>query len=101
MDIVAIIIGMAVVTVVPRMIPAWLLDRARPTPLIEAWLSHVPYAVLGALIFPGIMTVQPERPFVGLGAGAVAALLAWWRMHMLVVIGAAIGVVMLLKWLGI
>lgn len=100
MDIILIIIGMAVVTAVPRMLPAWLLERARPTPRIEAWLAHVPYAVLGALIFPGIMTVHPERPMVGLAAGAVAAVLAWWRVHMLIVIAAAIAVVMGLKALG-
>src|SRR5699024_3396637 len=100
MDIILIIVGMALVTAVPRMLPAWLLERARPTPRIEAWLAHVPYAVLGALIFPGIMSVHPERPMVGLSAGAVAALLAWWRVHMLLVIAAAIGVVMVLKALG-
>lgn len=101
MEVVWIIVGMAVVTAVPRMLPAWLLERARPSPAIEAWLSHVPYAVLGALIFPGIMTVRPEQPAVGLAAGVIAALLAWWRAHMLIVIGAAIAVVMALKALGV
>lgn len=101
MEALLIIIGMAVVTAVPRVLPAWLLDRARPTPRIEAWLSHVPYAVLGALIFPGIMTVHPDRPLVGLSAGVVAASLAWWRLHMLAVIGAAIAIVMLFKWLAV
>lgn len=101
MEIVWIIIGMAVVTAVPRALPAWLLERAKPSPAIEAWLAHVPYAVLGALIFPGIMTVNPDKPMVGLAAGVVAALLAWWRLHMLVVIGSAIAVVMVLRWFGL
>lgn len=101
MEVVWIIIGMAVVTAVPRMLPAWLLDRARPTPRIEAWLAHVPYAVLGALIFPGIMTVHPEQPAVGLLAGVAAALLAWWRLHMLIVIAVAIAVVLGLKSVGL
>lgn len=101
MDVFWIIVGMAVVTAGPRMLPAWLLERARPSPMIEAWLSHVPYAVLGALIFPGILTVNPERPLVGLAAGAVAAVLAWLRLHMLIVIGAAIAVVMAVRWFGL
>lgn len=101
MTVVWIIIGMAVVTAGPRLLPAWLLDRVKPSPTIEAWLAHVPYAVLGALIFPGILTVNPERPLIGLGAGAVAAVLAWLRLHMLVVIGAAMAVVMAVRWFGL
>lgn len=100
MEVVLIIVGMAAVTAIPRVLPAWFLGRVRPTPRIEAWLAHVPYAVLGALIFPGIMSVQPDRPAIGLAGGAIAALLAWWRFHILAVIGAAIAVVMLLKWLA-
>jgi len=101
MSLVWIIIGMAIVTAGPRMLPAWLLDRVKPSPTIEAWLAHVPYAVLGALIFPGILTVNPERPLVGLGAGVVAAILAWFRLHMLIVIAAAMAVVLAVRWLGL
>jgi len=101
MDMLWIIVGMAVVTAGPRLLPAWLLDRVKPSPAIEAWLAHVPYAVLGALIFPGILTVNPERPLVGLGAGVVAAILAWFRLHMLIVIVAAMAVVMGVRWLGV
>lgn len=100
MKVLLIIVGMALVTALPRILPAWLFGRVRPPPRVEAWLSHVPYAVLGALIFPGIMSVQPDRPEIGLAGGAAAALLAWLRLHILVVIGAAIAVVMTLKWLG-
>ncbi len=92
---------MALVTVVPRIAPAWLLERMHLPARVEAWLAHVPYAVLGALIFPGIMTVQPDRPEVGLAGGAVAVLLAWLRLPVLVVIGAAIAAVMALKWAGV
>ena len=99
MEILLIIVAMAIVTAVPRMLPAWLLENARPSAQIEAWLAHVPYAVLGALIFPGIMSVQPDKPAIGLLAGAIAALLAWLRLHILLVISVAIAVVMSLNWL--
>lgn len=101
MELLWIIIGMAIVTSGPRMLPAWLLDRVKPSSTIEAWLAHVPYAVLGALIFPGIMTVNADRPLIGLGAGVVAAILAWFRLHMLLVIAAAMAVVMAVRWLGL
>lgn len=100
MKVVLIILGMALVTAVPRILPAWLLGRVRLPARVETWLAHIPYAVLGALIFPGIMTVQPDRPEVGLAGGAVAVLLAYLRLHILLVIGAAIATVMVLKWFG-
>jgi len=97
MKVMLLIFGMALVTALPRMLPAWLLDRARPTAPIEAWLSHVPYAVLGALIFPGIMSVHPDYPLVGLAAGVAAVIVAWRGLHMLFVIGTAIAVVLLCR----
>jgi len=97
----AIILGMSVVTNLPRVLPMTLLGRVRlPAPL-ERWLAHVPYAVLGALIFPGILGVQPAHPAVGLSGGAAAAVLALVRAPVLVVIAAAIAAAMGMQlWLG-
>jgi branched-subunit amino acid transport protein len=70
------IAGMCVVTFVPRVIPL-LLGRDLVLPAwIRRWLSFFPYSALGALIFPGILTVIPGRQWIGVAAGAVAALLA-------------------------
>jgi branched-subunit amino acid transport protein len=70
------IAGMCVVTIVPRVIPLLLgRDLALPS-WIRRWLSYFPYSALGALIFPGILTVIPDRPWIGVAAGGVAALLA-------------------------
>jgi branched-subunit amino acid transport protein len=71
-----LIAGMCVVTFVPRVIPL-LLGRDLALPAwIRRWLSYFPYAALGALIFPGVLTVIPDRPWIGIAAGGVAALLA-------------------------
>ena len=70
------IAGMCAVTFVPRVIPL-LLGRELALPAwIRRWLSFFPYSALGALIFPGILTVIPGRPWIGVAAGVVAALLA-------------------------
>jgi branched-subunit amino acid transport protein len=70
------IAGMCLVTFVPRVIPL-LLGRDLALPAwIRRWLSYFPYSALGALIFPGILTVIPGRPWIGVGAGVAAALLA-------------------------
>ena len=70
------IAGMCLVTSVPRVIPL-LLGRDLALPAwIRRWLSFFPYAALGALIFPGILTIIPGRPWIGVAAGGCAALLA-------------------------
>ena len=76
MDWIWIILGMALVTYLPRMLPAFLIGQRNVSPWMERWLASIPYAALGALIFPGILSVEKGEPLVGLAGGAVAALLA-------------------------
>jgi len=60
-----IIIGMAVVTYLPRLIPLLALaGKKLPEPL-AAWLRHVPPAVLAALLIPSIL-VQDEQITLGM-----------------------------------
>ncbi|GAA5343982.1 branched-subunit amino acid transport protein [Planifilum fimeticola] len=97
MDWIWIILGMALVTYLPRMLPAFLIGQRNVSPWMERWLASIPYAALGALIFPGILSVERGEPLVGLAGGAVAALLAYFRLNMLVVIAGAIGAVAAIK----
>jgi len=88
-DIFWIILGMAVVTYVPRVIPAFVLDRLSLSPSLKRWLDSIPHAALGALIFPGVLTIHPE-PHVGLIGAFVSALLAYFRLPILLVIAGGI-----------
>ena len=84
-----IIIGMAVVTMVPRFLPVFIVHKFVFKEWINNWLQAIPYAALGALIFPGILTVIDEEPHVGLIGGLVAIVLAYLGLNVvLVVIGA-------------
>ena len=49
------ILGMALVTYLPRLLPAWFLRGRRLHPFIEAWLKYVPVAVLAALLLPSLL----------------------------------------------
>ncbi|SFL40946.1 Branched-chain amino acid transport protein [Gracilibacillus orientalis] len=91
-----IIIGMALVTVIPRIIPAFIVDLIQFPDWVNKWLQAIPYAALGALVFPGIMTVVPEKPYIGVIAGVVAILLAWLQIHVILVVLSAILTVFLL-----
>lgn len=90
-----IIIGMALVTMIPRIIPAFLVDKLQFHDWINRWLNAIPYAALGALIFPGILTVKPDQPYIGIVGGVVAILLAYLGLNIILVVIGAIATVFL------
>lgn len=91
-----VIIGMAIVTMVPRLLPAFVVDRWTFPDWVSRWLNAIPYAALGALIFPGITTVIDGEPHIGLLAGGVAITLAFFGAHTILTVLAAIGTVYVL-----
>ena len=75
------IVGMTLVTYIPRVAPVLALaSRTLPEPLVR-WLSFVPTAVLSAMLFPSLLLKEeafdfsPENYF--LWAAVPAFLLAW------------------------
>lgn len=94
--IVALIVGMAIVTAVPRLIPAFIMEKLALKPWLNRWLNAIPYAALGALVFPGIMSVIPEQPLIGIVGGLVAAVIAFLNLNVIIsVIGAILTVFLL------
>ncbi len=49
------IVGMTVVTYLPRMLPAMLLSGRTLPPLLTKWLRFVPVAVLSTLLTPSLL----------------------------------------------
>ncbi len=49
------ILGMALVTYLPRLLPVWLLSSRSLPPLATAWLRFVPVAVLSAMLLPSLL----------------------------------------------
>lgn len=87
-----LVLGMALVTYVPRLVPLlWLRDLKLP-PLLKRFLLFTPYAVLASLIFPGILSSTSTLSSALVG-GAFAISLALFRVNlMLVVLGGVVGV---------
>ncbi|QKS71784.1 AzlD domain-containing protein [Paenalkalicoccus suaedae] len=84
-----IIIGMGLVTYIPRILPLIVLHTETWPDVVRRMLARVPYAVLGALIFPGILFAY-DAIWYGLIGGAVAILLASIGTPLIVVVGGAI-----------
>ncbi len=68
------IIGMGLVTYIPRMLPFVLFKGKEMPPFLQGVLKNIPYATLGALIFPGILLIQEDIMFGVVGALAAVTL---------------------------
>ncbi|WLD94149.1 AzlD domain-containing protein [Alkalihalobacillus sp. AL-G] len=79
-----VIIGMAAVTFIPRMLPLVAFKMDAIPPFVRGVLKNVPYAILGALIFPGIITFN-ENIWMGI-IGALTAFIAAYFGASLVII---------------
>ncbi|MCJ7718018.1 MAG: AzlD domain-containing protein [Anaerolineales bacterium] len=99
MKILLIILGMALVTYLPRLLPALFLDRFQFPAWFQKWLKSIPYAALGALIFPGMLLVDKDQPWLGLAGGFTAFLLSIFNIHITLVMAGSIAVVILLQYL--
>src|SRR5699024_3787914 len=92
----SVIIGMALVTLFPRVIPSFIVDKLEFKPWLNRWLNSIPYAALRALIFPGILSVKSGSPTVGLIGGIVAIILALIGLNVIFVVLGAIATVYML-----
>ena len=93
-----LILGMALVTYLPRLLPAIFLDRFQFPDWFQSWLKSIPYAALGALIFPGVLLVDQDQPLLGLMGGLTALLLSWLNLHITLVMAGSISTVLLLQY---
>lgn len=86
-----LVLLMGLVTYLPRMLPLTFLNNMRLPRFINAFLRFVPFAALGALIFPGILT-STGNVNSALAGGAVSLFLAFERVNItLVVFGGILG----------
>ena len=85
-DLVYLILAMAAVTYIPRMLPLVLLQRTMLPPYMRRFMSFIPYAALGALIFPGVLHATGNGRLDAALAGCLAAVLLSWRGANLVLV---------------
>jgi branched chain amino acid efflux pump len=78
------ILAMALATYATRAGGVWMLDRIQPSPRFNAWLRHVPGAVL-------------DGGFPSAAAALATALIAARTNNLLLAIGGGVGLVWLLR----
>lgn len=87
-----VVAAMAIVTYLPRMLPMVMLNRLRIPSFPRRMLKFMPYAVLGALIFPGVLD-STGNPATAVPGAIVAVLLALFRANLFIVVLGSIAAV--------
>jgi branched-subunit amino acid transport protein len=95
MKFVLLVLGMMLVTYLPRAIPAALIGKLRFSEKTEQLLSLIPYTAMTALVFPGILSMDENSMWIGLIGGATAFTLGWKKLPIMIVILGSIVMVML------
>jgi len=95
MKFVFLVLGMMLVTYLPRAIPAALIGKLRFSEKTEQLLSLIPYTAMTALVFPGILSMDENSMWIGLIGGATAFALGWKKLPIMIVILGSIVMVML------
>jgi branched-subunit amino acid transport protein len=90
-----VIVGMVVVTYLPRLIPLMTMtDRSLP-PFLRRFLLFIPYTALGALIIPGVTTATPGKPIAALAGLGTAVICAWFKAGIVLSVLSSIAVTFL------
>ena len=87
-----LIAGMALVTYIPRALPAFLLNRLHLGRRFQRLLTLLPYTAMSALVFPGVFSVDAAYPLFGIMGAAAAVLLALKKRPLIACVLAAVGV---------
>ncbi|RST75191.1 AzlD domain-containing protein [Siminovitchia acidinfaciens] len=80
------IIGMAAVTYIPRMLPFVMFKGKELPPFIQGVLQNVPFATLGALIFPAALLINEGNLIYGIVGAAAAFIIAFLGANVIIVV---------------
>lgn len=98
------ILGMGVVTYLPRLLPVLLLSSKKLPPLVVAWLRFIPVAVLAAMLLPTLVVNNAQLDFSGsnlfLWAAIPTFLVAWKTRSLFGSVIVGMTVVALARYFG-
>lgn len=98
------IVGMGLVTYLPRLLPILFLSGKKMNQLFSAWLRLVPAAVLSAMLLPSLLTRESEVDLgftnLYLWVAPVAFFLAWRFKSLSLTVLAGMSLVALGRYLG-
>lgn len=85
-NILLLILGMTFVTYIPRVMPFYIIEKLKLSENTKKFLEYIPYAALGALIFPDSLKAVSEIPQASIAGTLAAFILAYFTKNMFVVV---------------
>lgn len=98
-------VGMGIVTYLPRLLPTLFLSGRTLHPLLVAWLRLVPPAVLSAMLVPSLL-IRDEKVSLGLDnlffwSAVIVFPIAWKFKSLSLTVLAGMALVALGRYLGV
>ncbi len=84
--------SMAAVTFLPRFVPLALFNRRIQSVYLRSFLHYIPFAVLGSMVFPGILFSVPDMN-AAIAGSAAALILAFFNRGIMTVSVCAVIIV--------
>ena len=95
---VLLVLGMGIVSFIPRWVPLFFLSKRKLPSLLIEWLELIPVAILSALLLPALVTTGDPRVFNPFSIEMLVAIptfiFAWFTKSL----GGTLVVGMLLYW---
>lgn len=85
-----LVIGMMLVTFLPRLLPLVTFSQRPLHPLIRRFLTYIPFTALGALIMSGVTQASSGMMAATIGGITVAAVCSWFKGGLVLSVLAAI-----------
>lgn len=91
-NIIFIILGMAVVTYIPRLIPFLVLSGKPIHARLDLFLKCVPVAAIGSMIVPSVYTAIPDMPIAGIAGILFTLCIGLWKGGTIIPVLGAVAV---------
>ncbi|MBN1499273.1 MAG: AzlD domain-containing protein [Spirochaetes bacterium] len=96
-----LILLMMLGTYIPRLLPFYMINAEKIPSWIRTYLSFVPYSILGALIFPGILNALPGSPAGSAITGAVCFISAFLFKGTFIPLFTGIGTAFIIRFFNL
>lgn len=87
-----LILGMMLVTYIPRLLPFLILSRLKLPGRLYRFLLLVPYTALGALIIPGVFFATPQMPSASIAGLGFACVYGWFKGGVIIPVLGAVAI---------
>lgn len=90
MDYLPLILGMTIVTYLPRLLPLLFLTKRDLNPKLDRFLQYIPYTSLSILIVRGVLTSSIDMLLPSLLGITIAGLISYFKSNLILSVVASI-----------